>query len=126
MGKQGWAAAAVVAACLAGAPALAHEYDGDTAGPWTYDSAEDRFRGRVASWDEPPCERRRLVKIQEVDGSEWETVGKARSNRRGRWHFDMTDADGTFRIVVRPRMKVTIEHDHRCDRFASPAAEIGR
>jgi hypothetical protein len=53
-------------------------------------------------------------------------VGTARSNRRGRWRVAMTDAEGTFRIVIRPRQKVTIEHDHRCSRYASQGVEIGR
>lgn len=125
MGKTGWLPAIVIAGCLALAPAAAHEYDGDTVGPWVYDSAEDEFRGRVGSLEDA-CQKRRLVKVQELRDSEWETVGKARSKRNARWRLEMTDAEGTFRIVIRPRLKVTIEHDHRCDRYASQGFEIGR
>ena len=125
MGKLRWAAAMVVAASLAVIPAVAHEYDGNTVGPWSYDSAKDRFSGRVSSF-ETACEKRRLVKVQESKGSGWETAGTARSNRRGRWRLEMVDAKGTFRIVIRPRQNVTVEHDHRCDRYASQGVEIGR
>lgn len=128
MRTTGRTAALLLSIALAAAPfgvVRAHEYDGQTAGAWDYDSAGDRFYGRVGSVVDA-CVRRRLVKVQEADGPNWDTVGKARTNRRGKWHLDMTDAKGTFRIVVRPRMKVTIEHDHRCTRFASPSAEVGR
>ena len=125
MRKILWSGSIVLAGCLAGSPVMAHEYDGDTAGTWGYDSAKDRFRGRVASFDKE-CERRRLVKVQKSKDSGWKTVGRARSNRRGRWRVAMTDAEGTFRIVIRPRQKVTIEHDHRCARYASQGVEIGR
>ncbi len=118
----------LLAAALVGGPAglvAAHEYDGDTVATMGYDSAEDRFFGRVGSMEDA-CEKRRVVKVQQQDGSEWDTVGRDRSDGEGRWSLDYTDAEGTFRVVVRPRMKVTIEHDHRCDRYASPGAEFGR
>lgn len=115
---------AVLGCLLAPAPVGAHEYEGTTVAVWTYSSSEDRFEGRVGSMV-PACERRRTVKLQETDGSEWETVAKTRSNRKGRWHVDMVDAEGTFRVVVPPRSKVTIEHDHQCRRYASPAEEVG-
>jgi hypothetical protein len=125
IGRRAAVGLVVALAAWPHAAAGAHEYEGTTAGPWQYDSAEDRFEGNVGSF-EPACRKRRAVKVQELTNSEWDTVAKARSNRRGRWRAAMTDAKGTFRVVIRPRLKVTIEHDHRCDRFASPPVEIGR
>ncbi|HEX2196701.1 MAG TPA: hypothetical protein VHJ76_07220 [Actinomycetota bacterium] len=125
MGGRARAAVAVAIGltCVTG-PATAHEYDGTTVATAAYDSAEDLWRGRVASFVDE-CERRRKVRLQKLDGDSWETVAKARSRRTGRWRIDMVDADGTFRVVVPARMKVTIEHDHRCDRFTSGAHEVG-
>lgn len=118
----------VVLLCLMGglllARASAHEYDGTTVATVAYDSADDLWRGRVASFEDP-CERRRKVKLQKLDGDAWETVASTRSNRSGRWRIEMVDADGTFRVVVPARVKVTIEHDHRCDRYPSPSQQVG-
>jgi hypothetical protein len=113
----------LVIATLAAGPVAAHEYDGQTVVTWDYDGAKDRFFGRVGSMT-TECTQRRVVKVQQQDGSEWTTVGKTRSKLSGRWRFELADAEGTFRAVAPPRMKVTIEHDHRCDRFASMGAEV--
>ena len=119
-------AAALIGACTVGlaGPAPAHEYDGNTVATAAYDSEEGEWRGRVASFVQA-CERRRKVKLQKLDGESWETVAKARSKRSGRWRIEMVDAEGTFRVVVPARLKVTIQHDHRCDRYASPTQDVG-
>lgn len=115
--------ALLAAAALVAVPAAAHEYDGRTVVTWDYDGEKGRFFGRVGSMVDE-CTRRRVVKVQEQDGSGWTTVGKTRSKLSGRWRFELADPEGTFRAVAPPRTKVTIEHDHRCDRYASPGVEL--
>jgi hypothetical protein len=113
----------LLTAALVAAPAAAHEYDGQTVVTWDYDGEKGRFFGRVGSMV-AECAHRRVVKIQEQDGSGWTTVGKTRSKLSGRWRLDVADAEGTYRAVARPRTNVTIEHDHRCDRYATPGVEV--
>lgn len=107
------------------AVAVAHTVTAPSATTIRYREARGRFKGRVTS-SRPKCERRRRVVLMRDTASGPRAVGRARSNRYGRWSISEPNASGTYRAVVRRRFYENQDpfHAHLCQRAQSAAITV--